>query len=63
MIPAQNTSILVQTMSITSVRTVKTWLKVMVYTSAIEVVSSVVRLGSVTTIIHIAMCKSSQALL
>ena len=38
MIPAQNTPVLVQTMSTTSVRTVKTWLKVMVYTSAIEVV-------------------------
>lgn len=43
MIPAQNTSTLVQAMSTTSVIIVKTWLKVMVYTSAIEVVSSVVR--------------------
>ena len=38
MIHAQSTSVLVQAMSITSVSTVKTWLKVMVYTSAIEVV-------------------------
>ena len=63
MIPAQSTPVIVQTMSITSVSIVQTWLKMMVYTSAIEVVSNVVRLGSVTTIIHIAICKPSQALL